>query len=49
MSLGAVLFLIFMVLKLTGVIAWSWWFITMPLWIGVAFALSVFLVLMLKK
>lgn len=30
---GTVLFLIFLTLKLTGVIAWSWWFVTMPLWI----------------
>lgn len=29
------LFLVFLVLKLTEVIAWSWWWITAPLW-GVA-------------
>lgn len=29
--LGA-LFLVFLVLKLTGVIAWSWLWITAPLW-----------------
>jgi Transmembrane Fragile-X-F protein len=28
------LFLVFLVLKLTHVIAWSWWWITAPLWIG---------------
>ena len=26
------MFLIFLTLKLTGVIAWSWWWITAPLW-----------------
>lgn len=26
------LFLVFLVLKLTNVISWSWWFVTMPLW-----------------
>jgi hypothetical protein len=26
------LFLIFLVLKLTGLIAWSWWWVTLPLW-----------------
>jgi len=26
------LFLVFLVLKLTGVIAWSWWWVTAPLW-----------------
>ena len=27
------LFIVFLILKLTGVIAWSWWWITSPLWI----------------
>ena len=31
------LFLLFLVLKLTNVIAWSWWWVTAPLWIGPAF------------
>jgi hypothetical protein len=26
----------FVVLKLTGVIAWSWWWVLSPLWIGFA-------------
>lgn len=26
------LFIAFMVLKLCGVIAWSWWVVTLPLW-----------------
>lgn len=26
----------FVVLKLTGVIAWSWWWVTAPFWIGAA-------------
>lgn len=34
MSLSMVLFLIFLILKLTGNIAWSWWWVTCPLWIG---------------
>lgn len=25
-------FLIFLTLKLTGHIMWSWWYVTMPLW-----------------
>jgi hypothetical protein len=28
------LFLVFLVLKLTHVIDWSWWWVTSPLWIG---------------
>jgi hypothetical protein len=26
------LFLVFLILKLTGVIGWSWWWVTCPLW-----------------
>ncbi len=26
------LFLVFLILKLTHVIAWSWWWVTAPLW-----------------
>lgn len=32
-SLGTILFLIFMTLKLTDNIDWSWWWVTAPLWI----------------
>jgi hypothetical protein len=31
-----VLFLVFLVLKLTNVIAWSWWWVTAPIWIPFA-------------
>lgn len=31
-GIGTVLFLIFLVFKLTGVITWSWWWVTVPLW-----------------
>ena len=34
LSLGTVLFLIFLVLKLCNVITWSWWWVTSPLWIS---------------
>lgn len=34
-----VLFLVFLVLKLTGVVVWSWWWVTAPLWGGVAIIL----------
>ncbi|MEO7535857.1 MAG: hypothetical protein ABIU30_18495 [Ferruginibacter sp.] len=36
MKLLSVLGLIFIVLKLTNLIAWSWWYITMPFWFGIA-------------
>mgnify|MGYP000119565136 CR=1 FL=1 len=41
---GTVLFLIFLVLKLTGTIAWSWWWVTSPLWIPVAIILVVLII-----
>lgn len=33
------LFFVFLVLKLTHVIDWSWWWITAPLWGGAALAI----------
>lgn len=35
-SFGGMLFVVFLVLKLTHVINWSWWWVTAPLWIGLA-------------
>lgn len=46
MSIGGVLFLIFLVLKLTNVIDWSWWWVTAPLWIPISIWV-VFVVLIL--
>jgi hypothetical protein len=43
-SLGTVLFIVFLVLKLTGTITWSWWWVTSPLWIPLALVI-VFLVI----
>lgn len=37
--------LLFIALKLTGVIAWSWWWVTLPLWGGLALILSVFVLI----
>lgn len=31
-GLPSILFVVFLVLKLTGYIDWSWWWITAPLW-----------------
>ena len=44
-SIGFVglLTLVFITLKLTGVIAWSWWWVLAPLWIS--FGLSIVLLL----
>jgi len=42
MGFGGVLFLIFLVLKLVGVIHWSWWWITVPLWGPLVLTLVIF-------
>ena len=43
------LFLIFLVLKLTGHISWSWWWVTAPLWLGFAvFFVFVFVMIALQ-
>lgn len=44
LSLPGVLFIIFLILKLTGNIDWSWVWITSPLWIPVCLFLGVFLI-----
>lgn len=36
--------LLFIALKLTHVIDWSWWYVTMPLWIPMAFSLIVLII-----
>lgn len=38
--LGAT-FLVFLVLKLTNYIDWSWWWVTAPLWGGFALVLGI--------
>ena len=43
-GLPVLIFLVFLVLKLAGIIAWSWWWVTAPLWIGLALALVVLVV-----
>jgi hypothetical protein len=45
LGLGTVLFLIFMVLKLTNYIDWSWWWVTSPLWIPLLIILGVLAVI----
>lgn len=38
-GLPTILFVVFLVLKLTGHIDWSWWWVTAPLWGPLAFVL----------
>lgn len=46
---GGLLTIVFIVLKLTKVISWSWWWVTAPLWIPIAiFVIIVIIVLLLN-
>jgi hypothetical protein len=46
-SILTILFVVFLVLKLTGNIDWSWWWVTSPLWLPVAILLVVVNVLLI--
>lgn len=38
---SGLLFIAFLILKLCNVIDWSWWWVTAPLWMPVAFVIVV--------
>jgi Flp pilus assembly protein TadB len=44
-GLGGATFIAFLVLKLCGVIDWSWWWITAPLWGGFAVGIIIAIIL----
>lgn len=52
-GLPGLLTVLFVALKLTGVIAWSWWWVLSPIWISAALVAvilaAVFLVAVLTK
>jgi hypothetical protein len=41
---GTILFIAFLVLKLCGIIAWSWWWVCSPLWIPIVLVIGIILV-----
>lgn len=41
---SGLLFIAFLILKLCNVITWSWWWVTAPLWMPVAFLLVVLII-----
>lgn len=50
MGLFSVLQIIFIVLKLCNLIAWSWWAVLIPLWIELAFmVLAIFIILKVSE
>lgn len=38
--------IVFITLKLTGVIAWSWWWVLSPLWISFGLVVSILMIAM---
>ena len=47
-SFNFVLFVVFLVLKLTGTINWSWVWVTSPLWISVLWNIILFVIWVLQ-
>ena len=45
-SFTELLTLVFIVLKLTGVISWSWWWVLSPIWIGLGLAIAILLIVL---
>ena len=43
-SFAFMLFAIFLILKLTKTITWSWWLVTLPIWGGTALGLIFILI-----
>lgn len=39
--------IVFVVLKLTGVIGWSWWWVTAPFWVDAALVLAILAILVI--
>jgi hypothetical protein len=46
-GLPGVLFVVFLVLKLTGNIDWSWWWVTSPIWIPLVVGIAILLTLVI--
>lgn len=45
LGLASVLTIIFIVLKLVGVINWSWWWVLSPLWINAILVAVIFVII----
>jgi hypothetical protein len=49
LKLDMILFLIFLVLKLTDNIDWSWWWVTSPLWLPLLFIIVLSIVVIVGE
>lgn len=43
-SFSGLLAIVFIVLKLTNVIDWSWWWVTAPIWIPLSFGIALIVI-----
>jgi hypothetical protein len=43
-SIVGLVFIVFLVLKLTGVVDWSWWWVTSPLWLAALAVVAVLII-----
>lgn len=48
-GIGGLLGVVFITLKLCGVIDWSWWWVTCPFWIPLIFATTFLLIIWKSK
>jgi len=46
-GLGGLLTVLFVGLKLTGYIDWSWWWVLSPIWISFGIAILIFIVVLI--
>lgn len=46
-KLSTLLTVAFVVLKLVGVIAWSWWWVFSPIWISIALAIIIIILVLI--
>ena len=43
-SFGGLLAIVFIILKLTGVVAWSWLWVLSPIWIPIGIVLTIYMI-----
>lgn len=46
-GLGTILGIVFLILKLVGIITWPWIWVLAPFWIGIALYLVIFILMLL--
>lgn len=46
-NLTGLLGVVFVVLKLTGTISWSWWWVTLPFWGGTVLAVAIIVIMLI--